>query len=392
MSSKTIIRTELLDKTSKYVRSLLETKLAPGMTFHNYGLTEAEVASLEALLAKEPLPNDQSDLLRLAVLFRLTGYTESYDDHETSSQEIAAAFLSKQGVNEEVIHQIQSLMAATRTAAQPTNQLEEVIQDVQTAYYGQKQYRKRLGLLMEEKNRFGAIQTNLKSWYEINANYLTKHSYHTQAAKELYAKRKKKNLKKIPKALVKLNDSQKENSFSTDSTARTIFKTAIRNHIDLTNIGDQKANIMLSVNAIILTIGIPIYARYASEYRYLTVPAFIFMATCIITMIFAAYATKPSGMKGEIDMKELNAGNTDVFFFGNFYGIKQETYKQLVRTVLSDRKLMDDGLINHLYFMGQSLGNKYVYLRICYSVFIGGIILTVLAFIVSYSMVGNGTY
>lgn len=356
------------------------------MTFHTYALTEAEMESLEEILAAEPLEKQEDLLLRLAVLFRLTGFTQDYEDQESASQRIAGDFLSGQGIAEADIRKVQALIGVTRPGKQPESKAEEIIQDVQTAYYGQKGYRKKIISLLDEKNLLGTSNANLRSWYEINESYLSKHTYHTKTAQQLYAKRKKKNRKKIPEALVKLDDSKKENSFSTDSTARTIFKTAIRNHIDLTALGDQKANIMLSVNAIILTIGIPIYARYASEYRYLTIPAFIFMATCITTMIFAAYATKPSSMKGEIDMKELNAGNTDVFFFGNFYGIKQDIYKQLVRTVLGDRKLMDDGLINHLYFMGQSLGNKYIYLRICYSVFIGGIILAVLAFVISFSM------
>ena len=35
-----------------------------------------------------------------------------------------------------------------------------------------------------------------------------------------------------------------------------MFKTALRNHLDLSNLADNKANIMLSVNALIITIAI----------------------------------------------------------------------------------------------------------------------------------------
>ncbi|MEM1123118.1 MAG: Pycsar system effector family protein, partial [Bacteroidota bacterium] len=202
--------------------------------------------------------------------------------------------------------------------------------------------------------------------------------------------RKLKNLAKAKARVVKEQKAEEkrleEFSITKNKAALTMFKTALRNHIDLTAIADQKSNIMLSVNALLLTIGLPIFASYLSEKVYLLLPAIIFMATCVVTMVFATLSTRPIKMDGETNLGKIQTGKTNLFFFGNFYKIEQATYHDAIKKVISNKETLDTSIINDLYFLGHSLGDKFRYLRTCYTVFIIGICLSIIAFFISFNL------
>ncbi|MEL6922887.1 MAG: Pycsar system effector family protein [Bacteroidota bacterium] len=378
----------LLKEAHEFVKQLMLTKLPGSMRFHNFKLMKRELDVLALLLAETKLPETTNQDLNFAITFRLSGYTQSYNNWLEMSQKIAQSFLDQHNYPAENIAHVIRLIGLSAPQFTPANPAEEIVKDVITARYGQKKYRRGELRQREEFNLNNERSINLNNWLEIQKSQLEKHNYYSPLAQQLFDKRKAKNISKLEKYVEEIHKRKKNNSFSTDSAARMMFKTALRNHVDLTAVGDQKANIMLSINAIILTVGIPLFAKYSSNMLYLTIPATIFMITCVTTMVYAALATRPVKMNGEIDMAKLNDGKTDLFFFGNFYGIRQDTYHSLIRTILDDRKLLDDSIINHLYFMGDGLGQKFVYLRRCYSIFIGGFVLTVVAFIITFLMVG----
>ena len=71
----------------------------------------------------------------------------------------------------------------------------------------------------------------------------------------------------------KKNTLDKSLTISNSKSAQMMFKTALRNHIDLSNLADNKANMMLSVNAGIITIAIPLGSTYVDTYQFLLVPS-----------------------------------------------------------------------------------------------------------------------
>ena len=71
-------------------------------------------------------------------------------------------------------------------------------------------------------------------------------------------------------------------------------------------------------------------------------------------------------------------------FFGNFFKMSYIEYQKGIQHIMDDESKLEDSIMRDLYFLGKSLGNKYQRLRICYTVFMGGIIFTVLVFGISY--------
>ena len=165
-----------------------------------------------------------------------------------------------------------------------------------------------------------------------------------------------------------------------------MFKTSLRNHLDLSSLADNKANIMLSVNALIITIIVPMAAGQINDSPYLLTPILILLITCLISMIFATLATRPIKMKGETTMQTIDQGKSNLFFFGNFYKMQFNQYKAGILKVLEKEEDLDDSIMRDLFFLGKSLGTKYAQLRICYTIFMSGVSLAVLAFIIAYAI------
>jgi len=167
-------------------------------------------------------------------------------------------------------------------------------------------------------------------------------------------------------------------------SAQMMFKTTLRNQIDLTNIADNKANIMLSINSLLITIGIPMLASNLKEHPSLVYPASVLLLTCILSIVFATLATRPVKMHGKTTTDAIDAGDSNLFFFGNFFKMEREDYLRGLMRVMQKEETIDKSIVNDLFFLGRTLGNKYRRLRITYQIFMFGMVATVLTFGVLY--------
>ena len=162
-----------------------------------------------------------------------------------------------------------------------------------------------------------------------------------------------------------------------------MIRTTYRNNIELTNIADNKANILLSLNALMITFLIPIVLSNLDIIiaKTLYLPIITLSATCFTTIILAALATRPIKM-GDQNVKHGDTSRKSPFFFGNYFQMRPVDYLNLVEKAIDDPSLLREYIKQDLYFMGKGLGEKYTKIRLCYNVFIWGLVLTVMATLV----------
>lgn len=53
--------------------------------------------------------------------------------------------------------------------------------------------------------------------------------------------------------------------------------------------------------------------------------------------------------------------------------------------MMKDREFLYGSMIKDFYYLGKVLGRKYKYLRICYTIFMFGLIISVVAYAVAFS-------
>ena len=97
-------------------------------------------------------------------------------------------------------------------------------------------------------------------------------------------------------------------------------------------------------------------------------------------LVFAILSTRPKITKGEFTREDIAKKQTNLLFFGNFYNMKLEDFDWGMKEMIQDRDFLYSSMTRDIYFLGKVLAQKYRFLRICYSIFMFGLILVVIAF------------
>lgn len=378
----------IIGQTEAFIDQLLSTQLASSLYYHNLNHT-LQVRTVACDLANQMnLSQPEKEVLALAALFHDTGFTKTYEGHEKASQEIAEAFLKQQDYPEELINRVKQTISATIPDQAPVTQIDAILKDADLHSIGTEGYFDKLVNLRKEWEEEMKLTYTDAEWDKLNYRFLKQHDFYTPAAKEQFGPQREKNIKTLKKMVKSEKKKAKEKVQTTiagNRTAQMMFKTALRNHIDLSTLADNKANIMLSVNAVIITIAMPLAASYIGDNSSLRIPLATLLLTCLVSMIYATLATRPIKMTGNTDPLLVTAGKSNLFFFGNFFRMNFDQYRDGMQEILEKEENLESSIMRDLFFLGKSLGTKYQQLRICYNVFMYGIILTVIAFAVTYS-------
>jgi putative nucleotidyltransferase with HDIG domain len=367
---------QLIADSQDFVEAYYEKHFTSVFTYHNLEHTNSVVAASAKIAAVVGLEDADIKLLHLAALFHDIGYATDAEEHEASSAAIAGDFLQQRGLPQDKISRVQELILSTNRQWKGDDLLSKVLRDADHCHLGAKDYLMFSNRLRIEFNQLYNRNTTPAEWRRINIDYFTSHAYHTEAARELYGKRKRKNLKKIV-AIGELSGRTTEDhqTLTQSKSAQTQVKTALRNHIDLSAIADNKASMMVTINAMILTVGLPLLISNLENVPHLFSSTIVVALTSVVSMIFATMATKPIQMDGLTDIALISQRKTNLFFFGNFYKMSFDDYEEGINQVIGDDELLNNSIARDLFFLGKSLGKKYDYLRTCYNVFMIGITL-----------------
>jgi len=159
-----------------------------------------------------------------------------------------------------------------------------------------------------------------------------------------------------------------------------IIRTTLRNNIELTGIADNKASVLLSLNAIILTIALPLISAYSHQIMEskLFIPLILFSITCFLTIFYAARVLKPSDFNQPRNATDPGISSSP-FFFGNFYKMNPSDYYEDLREALQNPDTINAHLAQDLFYTGKRLGHKMAWIRLAFNIFTGGIFLSILA-------------
>ena len=170
---------------------------------------------------------------------------------------------------------------------------------------------------------------------------------------------------------------KKKKAFPKDTI--NVIRTTLRNNIELTGIADNKASVLLSLNAIMLTFAMPLVSAYSSQIleTKLFIPLILLSATCLLTIFYAARVLKPSNFNDPRDATTPGISSSP-FFFGNFYKMNANDYYDRLLEGLQDPDTINAHLAQDLYYTGKRLGHKMAWIRLAFNIFTGGIFLSIL--------------
>jgi hypothetical protein len=169
-----------------------------------------------------------------------------------------------------------------------------------------------------------------------------------------------------------------------------LLKVTAGNDHRLSDMADNKAQILITVNSIILSAIISLVLGRLKDTRYLVVPSFILLATSLVTLVLAILATRPSLPKGRFTQSDVTNKKVNLLFFGNFYRMKIKEYNSAMTTTLSDQEYLYQSLLKDEYTQGIVLGRKYRLLRMAYNVFMFGLIIVIIWLLLSFFHIPQG--
>lgn len=386
--------TGIIEKTQHFVEELLSNKLDANYLYHNLRHTQRVVKSTKELLDSCDLSETEKEVLIIASWLHDTGYTLGKDNHEENSCKIARDFLNTQNYNPELLEKVSQCIMATQRFAIPETLQEKILRDADASHFAQSSYLETSEFLREELRLLNIATYTYREWLNLNIKmFRNEHRYYTDYAIENWQPKKDKNLKKLikekkqDKAIAKkeaLKASYK--SESPDRGIQTLYRVTLKNHITLSNIADTKANILLSVNAIIISLALSnlIPKLDNPSNSYLIYPTIIFVIFSVISMVLAVLATRPNVTSGEFTEDDVKQKKVNLLFFGNFHKMKLEQYEWAINELVKDKDYIYSSLTKDLYFLGLVLNKKYKILRWTYTIFMIGMVVSVIAFAISF--------
>lgn len=388
----------IIDKATDFVQNLLSNELGKNCLYHNITHTLRVYKSTKEIIENTTLTPEDGEILLLSSLFHDTGYIKGCYNHEKESSKIATTFLKENNINETIIEKVVFCIMATKIDAQPKNDLEKIIRDADTSHFAKKYYKESSELLRQELKKANIKNFNKEEWLTENIIFLkSKHTYYSDYAIKYWNPKKEENLKKMMKAR-KNNKKKKEEekkqlqkylkSKDPERAIQSVFRITLKNHIKLSDIADTKANILLSVNAIILSIALSslIPKLDNPSNQHLIIPTIIFIIFTVITMILAVLATRPNVTSGKFTKKDVENKSVNLLFFGNFHKMTLDEFEWAMNEMLLDKEYIYSSMTKDLYFLGLVLQRKYSLLRITYNIFMIGIVTYVLGFAIAIAL------
>lgn len=391
---------QLLSAARAYVTDIYHHRVNPGFVFHNLEHTEDVVEACSHMADYYQVGQEDRLVLMLSAWFHDTGYsTGKAEGHEAASIELATQFLQNRNAEDSLVQRVSSCIEATKMPQSPVSLTEKILCDADLYHLSTEDFRARNSLLKQERETVLGHKIDKKEWKKSNIQFLTQHQYFTDYGQQILTPKKlenisifdnKKEVKKKEEARAEENvfpyksqtnvkEIEKEQK-NTERGVQTMFRTTSGNHFELSSLADGKANIMISVNAIIISVVLSVLIGRVVHYPNLIIPTALLVIVCMSAMIFAILATRPSINSGKFTEEDIRQKKTNLLFFGNFYSMRHEDYQWGMNEMLKDKEYLYNSMIKDIYYLGVVLAKKYRYLRIAYTIFMWGLIVCVLAF------------
>jgi len=384
----------LSQKAGRFVLSVFDENQDNRLVFHNYNLASSCADHLKAIELEGGHQKETLEIAGLVSWFLSLGYLFDYQSPLTYALRELGRFFSVEECSKDFRSRSIQALQTTLHQQKPVTPEEKLIADVYQISAYLQDFEQRMDLLKLERTLLLDTPPNPKEWVSFQQQLLMQLRLHTAYGRKQFGPvlgaqllRLQKESKKQEAALE--HDSENPLRFNLEKKApsrgtQTFFRTNFRNHINLSAIADKKAHILISVNAIMISVLITLlsYRNIAETKPIILIPVIIFLTTGLVSLIFAVLSARPKVTRHLEDKSIDTLLKKNVIFFGTFAQLDLEDYEIAMDRLLKDDTLLYGNMVRDMYFLGKVLDKKYRNLSVSYNVFMLGFVVTVLSFLV----------
>lgn len=382
----------MVKDVADYVFNLFKEKLPADYVYHNYTHTLDTVKACKKLAKGYNLTSRDFEVLLLAAWFHDTGYIETYQDHEPASVKIMKDYLHGNYPDEDIA-EIERLILSTRHGVSPDGSLQEILHDADYINLGTKKFNHRAALLKIEWERILQKHYTEMEWAQLQLHFLINTTFKTEEAILNYDVQREANIleqRVSLDALKQKEEKQLQKSQGKPKDGRgieTLYRSVYSYHINLTSIADNKAHIMININTIIISLIITLFGAGFTfsdrdgmgSIRFVFPMAFL-LVTSLLAVVFAILSARPNVTSKE--KFELNHKQSSILYFGNFAQLQLGEFVDQIRALKNQNQELYDNMSVDIYHLGAVLVKKYRLLSWSYNIFMAGLILCAVGFVV----------
>jgi len=387
------MKSTIVKDASEYVFNLFRDKLPADYVYHNYNHTDETLKACKKLSKSYNLTSRDQEVLLLAALFHDTGYIATYDKHEEESVKFMKEYL-KGNYGDEDVKEIESLIMSTKHKTIPDGSLQEILHDADYINLGKKSFDHRADLLRIEWERILQKTYTEEEWALIQLQFLLDTQFKTEDAVLKYNEQKEQNIlkqrKKIDKfanEAIKSADKERLKPTKDGRGIETLYRSVYAYHINLTSIADNKANMMISINTIIISIVITLFGTgftFSSQNEFSSVrfvfPMAFLLLTSLLAVVFAILSARPNITTKE--KYELSKKDSSILFFGNFAQLQLQEFVDKIKELKDEKDELYQSMTIDIYYLGSVLIKKYSFLSWSYNIFMFGMVICAVGFVV----------
>lgn len=399
---------EFVEKSRAFAKEAL-SHLPPEITYHTFDHTAKVAAATEMIARACGLNDTEIETALVAAWFHDVGYAKGHYLHEIESGKMAETQLRSWGFPDARIQEVKQAIESTRVPQVPRTMIDKVLCDADMYHLSTEEAEAYAELLRKEISVTKNFVFSDDEWRKSNYQFLKAHEFATPYGQTVLEEQKRKNIKALKKLIKKeatsaADEQVREMEGELDKLRQkldrksipergieTMFRIASENHITLSSMADTKANIMISINSIILSVVVSVLFRKIEEFPHLLIPTLLLVGACLFTIIFAVLSTRPQVSTGKFTRQDIEQKKTNLLFFGNFHGMALEDYEWGVKQLMNDRDYLYTSLTKDIYYNGKVLARKYRLLRWSFNIFMFGFVSAIVGFIITLLIYYSGS-
>lgn len=386
----------LVEQARQYAWQRFEQHRVPRLVFHSFHFTRDLVDTVGTLSDKSEAPATEKDLAQVAAWLLPLGFLINYHDPIPTSEQEARTFARQQDLDPKALEQ---LIGRVMRKQGPQTLPEQLLSDAYHIVTFIDQYESRHGLMRLEQELMLQRRHDRLEWSQLELQELLGVKLYTPYAREHYEGQlaehilgRKQRIEKLSRrdSLELIASEGKVVPFQgleggdTARAIQTFFRANYRNHINLSAIADNKANIMISVNSILISVLITFlsYRNIGENNPAILLPVVIFIVSGAASLIFAVLSARPKVTTLNHQGQAAQDLQKNIVFFGNFVHLDLDQYESAMDAMFRSDELMYGNLTRDLYHLGKVLDQKYRFLSVSYTIFMIGFVVTVFTFLV----------
>lgn len=385
---------DISTQARQFVLNLFNQKSDSRLVFHSYRQANEFVKNVNVLAQANGSTEGEWEEAVLAAWFFNAGYLLDNRNPASKSMELAGKFFTAYDLEKEKRVAVLKAIETVHNGEPSKNAATQMLSDAVNAVLYGSEFFENAPLWKLEQELLLDQYFERKEWQHFLMKNLREVKFFTAHAKVNFEPIVANHIVSVKQRIEKLEKREQPVVVDSDkpfgnleprinSGVQTFFRTNYRTHINLSAIADQKANIMISVNAILISVIISVisYRNMTETNPAILMPVLIFLVTGLASLIFAVLAARPKVTSVINDGTPLEEAKKHLVFFGNFVSLKVEKYEELLEEMFQDTGLLYGNLSRDLYYLGKVLDRKYRFLSISYNIFMVGFAATVLTFL-----------